>query len=61
MTDQGNQRTRPATALAAFLFRFTTHQMRPERLWPAGRIPFLDQWIASGGKLRSAGPKWFAV
>lgn len=35
--------------------------MRPESFWPAGRIAFLDQWIAGGGKLRSAGPMWFAI
>lgn len=61
MTGQGNQRTTPATAVADFLFHFTTTSMRPESYWPAGRIPFLDQWIAAGGQLRSAGPKWFAV
>lgn len=61
MTGQGNQRARPATAVADFLFRFTTTSMRPESFWPAGRIPFLDQWIAGGGKLRSAGPNWFTV
>lgn len=47
--------------MADFLFRFTTTAMRPEPLWPAGSIPFLDQWIAGGGKMRSAGPNWFAV
>jgi hypothetical protein len=61
MTDQGDQPTTSATAVADFLFRFTTASMRPESFWPAGRIPFLDQWIAGGGKLRSAGPKWFVV
>jgi hypothetical protein len=61
MRGEGNQRTRPATALADVLFRFTTTSMRPESFWPAGRIPCLDQWIASGFKLRLAGPKWFAV
>lgn len=61
MTEQGDQRVSPAVALTDILFRFTTRQMRPEPLWPAGRIPFLDHWIASGGRLRAAGPKWFAV
>jgi hypothetical protein len=61
MTDQGDQATTRATAVADFLFRITTSPLRPGSFWPAGRIPFLDQWIAGGGKLRSAGPKWFAV
>jgi hypothetical protein len=61
MTDQGDQATTRATAVADFLFRITTSPMRPESFWPAGRIPFLDKWITGGGKLRSAGPKWFAV
>lgn len=61
MTDQDDQPTKPLTAMADFLFRFTTTSLRPEPFWPAGHIPFLDQWIAAGGKLRSAGPKWFAV
>lgn len=61
MRGQGDQRTTTATAVADFLFRFTTTSMRPQSFWPAGRIPFLDQWITTGGKVRSAGPKWFAV
>lgn len=61
MTAQGDQPTTLATAVADFLFRFTTSSMRPEPLWPSGSIPFLDQWIAEGGTLRAAGPKWFAV
>lgn len=61
MTDQGDQSTTRATAVADVLFRITTSPLRPQSFWPAGRIPFLDQWLAGGGKLRSAGPKWFAV
>lgn len=61
MTDKGDQLPAPATTVADVLFRVTTTSMRPESLWTAGRISFLDQWIARGGKLRSAGPKWFAV
>jgi hypothetical protein len=61
MTEQDGQPTKRATAVADVLFRLTTSSMRPEALWPAGRIPFLDDWIARGGRLRSAGPKWFAV
>jgi hypothetical protein len=61
MTGQGDQPTTPATAVADFLFRLTTSPMRPQSFWPAGRIPILDRWNARGGKLRSAGPKWFAV
>jgi hypothetical protein len=61
MTDQGDRPATLATAVADFLFRITTTSMRPEVSWPAGRVPYLDQWIARGGKLRSAGPKWFVV
>lgn len=61
MTDQGDQATTRAIAVADFLFRIKTCPLRPESFWPTGRIPFLDQWIEGGGKLRSTGPKWFAV
>lgn len=61
MTAQGDQATTRATAVADVLFRITTSPLRPQTLWPAGRIPFLDRWTQDGDKLRSAGPKWFAV
>ena len=35
--------------------------MHPKSFWLSGRHPILDQRIANGGKLRSAGPKWFEV
>ncbi len=61
MTKPRDQKTSKLTALADFLFRLTTSRMRPEAIWPTGRLPFLDQWIAEGGKLRQAGPNWFTV
>ena len=61
MKDQSGQLKERAIAVADVLFRLTTSPMRPQSLWPAGRIPFLDQWTQGGGTLRSAGPKWFAV
>jgi hypothetical protein len=61
MTGKGDQRVAPAVAVADFLFRLTTRPARPQSLWPAGRVPFLDQWTERGGTVRSAGPKWFAV
>jgi hypothetical protein len=61
MTDPSDQPATPAIAVADVLFHITTTSMRPQSLWPVGRISFLEQWLESGGKLRSAGPKWFAV
>lgn len=61
MTKPRDQKISTLATLADFLFRVTTSRMRPEAIWPAGRLPFLDQWTAEGGRLRQAGPKWFTV
>jgi hypothetical protein len=61
MTGKGDQHVTPTAAVADFLFRVTTSPMRPQSLWPVGRIPFLDQWTEGGGTVRVAGPTWFAV
>lgn len=61
MTMPRDQNTNMLVALVDLLFRATTSRMRPEAIWPAGRLPSLDQWTADGGKLRHAGPKWFTV
>jgi hypothetical protein len=61
MTKPRDQKINKLAALADFLFRVTTARMRPEATWPAGRLTFLDQWTAEGGRLRQAGPRWFTV
>ncbi len=59
MTKPRDQKITKLAALSDPLFHLTTSRMRPQAIWPAGRLPFLDQWIAEGGRLRREGPKWF--
>lgn len=61
MTGRGDVRIAPGTAMGDVLFRITTSPMRPQAIWPAGSVLYLDHWIQGGGRVRSAGPKWFAV
>lgn len=61
MTDQGDQTTALATAVADLLFRLTTTSMRLQSRWPAGRISHLDQRLEGRGTLRSARAKRCAV
>lgn len=47
--------------LADLAFRLTTAPLRPARIEEIGLSAIAAPWLAAGGTLRVAAPKWYAV
>ncbi len=61
MTNAADQPINGRAGLADPLFFLTTSRLGPAALPQARQVPFVAIWTASGGRFRSAGPRWFAV